>query len=180
MDDGSTPLLTAKPDEQSVTAAGERVRRLIAGVLIRPAVTHVDDRGELCEVFGPRWGFHDAPLVYVYQSMVRPGMTKGWIVHQLQDDRIFVNLGFLKIVLYDARPGSPTDGQVDEIFLSERNRGLLIIPRGVFHAVQNVGSVDAYFVNMPSRAYDHQRPDKLRLPLDSERIPYTLNRRSGG
>lgn len=179
MDEGA-PLRAATPDPPTVTPDGQRVRALISGVVVRPAVTHVDDRGELCEIFDPRWGVHDAPLVYVYQSMVRPGMTKGWIVHQHQDDRIFVNLGCLKLVLYDARPGSPTHGQVDEIFLSERNRALLVIPRGVFHAVQNVGSVDAYFVNMPSRAYDHRHPDKLRLPPDSEQIPHSLVRRSGG
>ena len=175
-----TPPPEATPDRQTVTPSGEPVRELIAGVVLRPAVTHVDDRGELCEIYDPRWGVSDAPLVYLYQAMVRPGMTKGWIVHQLQDDRLWVSLGFLKIVLYDARAGSPTHGLVNEIFVSERNRALLVVPRGVFHAVQNVGQVDAYYVNAPTRAYDHAQPDKLRLPVDTDRIPHSLTRRPGG
>jgi dTDP-4-dehydrorhamnose 3,5-epimerase len=172
--------LGAVSDRSTVSPTGDRVRELIEGVQLRPAVTQVDDRGELCEIFDPRWGLGAAAMVYAYQAMVRPGKTKGWTVHQLQDDRLFVSLGCLRIVLYDARPTSPTHGRVDEIFLSERNRGLLIIPRGVFHAVQNVGQVDAYFINLPTRPYDHSNPDKLRLPLDTDRIPFSLAPRPGG
>src|SRR5688572_12273628 len=81
-------------DAQTVTREGEPVRELIAGVEVRTAVTHVDDRGELCEIFDPSWGVHPAPLVYVYQAMVRPGKTKGWILHEQQDDRLFLSLGY--------------------------------------------------------------------------------------
>lgn len=42
-------------------------------------------------------------------------------------------------------------------YVGERNRAMLIIPRGVYHAVQNVGGTDAYFINLPTRAYDHDR-----------------------
>ena len=175
-----SPRIEAIPDRQTVTPAGEPVRALIAGVAYRPSVTHVDDRGELCEVYDPRWAVSEEPVAYVYQAMVRPGMTKGWVVHDLQDDRLWVNLGFLKIVLYDARENSPTRGTVNELFVSERNRALIVVPRCVFHAVQNVGQVDAYYMNMPTRPYDHERPDKRRLPLDTDKIPYRLDRRAGG
>ena len=176
----ATAASGAVRDPQTVTPTGEPVRELIAGVVVRSAITHVDDRGEVCEVFDPAWGVSADPLVYVYQAMVRPGKTKGWIVHHQQDDRIFVSLGALRIVLYDAREDSPTQGRINEIFLSERNRGLLVIPRGVFHAVQNVGAVDAYFVNVPTRAYAHQAPDKFRLPIDTDQIPFSLSLRAGG
>ena len=75
-------------------------------------------------------------------------------------------------MLYDARPESPTHGRVQEIYLSERNRALMVIPRGVFHAVQNVGTFDAAFVNLPTRPYSHADPDKFRLPHDTDQIPY--------
>ncbi|HUP23235.1 MAG TPA: dTDP-4-dehydrorhamnose 3,5-epimerase family protein [Thermoanaerobaculia bacterium] len=172
--------LGAVRDPQTVTPTGEPVGERIAGVELRAAVTHLDDRGEICEIFDPAWGVHPAPLVYVYQTMVRPGKTKGWVVHQEQDDRMFVSLGTLRIVLYDAREGSPTHGRVNELFVSERNRALLVIPCGVFHAVQNIGATDAYFVNLPTRAYDHGAPDKYRLPIDTSRIPFSLAPREGG
>lgn len=166
-------------DRQTVTPKGERIEPRIAGVVIRPAVTHVDDRGELCEIYNPAWEIHPEPMVYAYQSMVRPGKVKGWIVHHLQDDRLFVSLGTLRIVLYDARDGSPTQGKINEIFLGERNRAMIIIPRGVYHAVQNVSSADAWFINLPTRAYDHANPDKYRLPLDTDLIPYRFDESLG-
>jgi hypothetical protein len=29
------------------------------------ATTHLDERGEVCEIYNPAWGVMDAPLVYV-------------------------------------------------------------------------------------------------------------------
>ncbi len=81
---------------------------MIAGVTIRMATTQIDERGEVCEIYNPAWGFMDAPLVYVYQALIRPGKIKGWVYHELQDDRLFVSLGTLKIVLFDTREDSPT------------------------------------------------------------------------
>jgi dTDP-4-dehydrorhamnose 3,5-epimerase len=51
------------------------------------------------------------------------------------------------------------------------------IPAGVWHAVQNVGHDEAAFINMPSQPYRHDDPDKYRLPLENDVIPYRLTRR---
>jgi dTDP-4-dehydrorhamnose 3,5-epimerase len=40
-----------------------------------------------------------------------------------------------------------------------------VIPRGIYHAVQNVGEHDALFINLPTAAYNHSDPDKYRLPI---------------
>jgi dTDP-4-dehydrorhamnose 3,5-epimerase len=50
----------------------------------------------------------------------------------------------------------------------------LSIPAGVYHAVQNVGDREAAFVNLPSQPYQHDDPDKYRLPIDNDVIPYRL------
>jgi dTDP-4-dehydrorhamnose 3,5-epimerase len=162
-------------DKQTVEPDGTRLVDWIEGVKVRDAVNHPDERGELCEIFDPAWGFHEGPLVYVYQTMVRPGKVKGWVYHEHQDDRIFVSIGDLKIVLFDRRKGCATQGRINEIHLTERNRGLLIIPKGVLHAVQNVGSKDALFINMPTKPYAHKQPDKYRVPLDDPDIPYSFD-----
>jgi dTDP-4-dehydrorhamnose 3,5-epimerase len=165
-------MSTPQKDPQSVTRDGERVAPLIDGVRVRRAVTHPDERGTVCELFNPAWDFHPDPLVYVYQVTIRPGQVKGWVVHRLQDDRIFLSQGTMKAVLFDDRELSPTYGMVNEVFLDHHSRGLLVIPKGVYHAVQNVGSDDLLFINMPTRAYNHADPDKYRLPLNNDRIPY--------
>ena len=169
-----------KKDSQSVTPEGTPVKPLIHGVRIRPATTHPDDRGYLCEVYNPAWGLHEAPLVYVYSAMIRPNKIKGWVVHRLQDDRLFVISGTIRFVLYDDRPESPTYKMVSEIFISQDNRSIVVVPQGVFHALQNVGSTDAVFINMPTRPYDHANPDKHRLPINNDLIPYRFQEGSGG
>lgn len=167
-------------DAQTVTPAGQSVQPLIHGVRLRYALTIPDERGTICEMYNPAWDFSDAPLVYVYQTTVRPGKVKGWVVHRKQDDRLFITLGSLKWVLYDDRPDSPTYKKLNVLYLSEQNRGLLLVPSGVYHAVQNVGYTDAVFINMPTRAYDYADPDKYRLPLNTDLIPYRFENRLGG
>jgi dTDP-4-dehydrorhamnose 3,5-epimerase len=163
-------------DRQTVTPDGAPVRELIEDVRVRPANTIPDERGTICEMYNPAWGFTEEPLVYVYQTTIRPGQIKGWVLHLEQDDRLFFSYGHVKVVLYDVRPDSPSHGRINELFFGEQNRALLRIPRGVFHALQNVGQDDCVFVNMPTKPYNHADPDKYRLPLDTDEIPYAFGR----
>lgn len=172
-------MISGLRDPQLATPEGKLVGKTIEGVVVRPATTIVDERGEICEVYNPAWGVMDAPLVYVYQVGLRPGKIKGWVYHKEQDDRLFLSQGALKIVLYDMRDGSPTAGVIQEVCLSERNRGLLVIPRLVVHAVQNIGTQDALFINLPTKAYNHRTPDKFRISMTSGEIPYDFNRGPG-
>jgi dTDP-4-dehydrorhamnose 3,5-epimerase len=97
------------------------------------------------------------------------------VTHALQDDRVSIIIGALRWGLYDDRPDSPTRGLVNDLVVSDRAPALLIIPRGVWHAVCNIGTADAIFVNMPTRPYDHATPDKTRLPVGSSRIPFDFH-----
>jgi dTDP-4-dehydrorhamnose 3,5-epimerase len=170
---------TPKKDVQSVTPEGERISSLIDGVIVRMAVMHPDERGEICEIYNPAWGLTDKPLVYIYQIVIRPGKVKGWQMHHLQDDRLFLSIGAVKVVLYDDRPDSPTYQMINEICLTERNRGLVLIPMGVYHALQNIGDKEAVLVNSPTEPYNHANPDKYRLSLDNDKIPYSFEPKLG-
>jgi len=165
-------LAAAKKFEQTVTREGDRVESLIDGVIVRPATTHPDERGTLCEVYNPAWGVSDDPLVYVYQVTIRPGQVKGFVLHRTYSDRLFFSFGTAKVVLHDDREGSPTRGATNELHFGEHNRALLVVPPCVWHAVQNVGTTDAVFVNCPTKPYNHEDPDKWGLPKDSDAIPY--------
>ncbi len=161
-----------KKDKQSVDADWQSVKPQIHGVNIKLLPTIPDDRGTLCEMYRPAWGVHPDPLVYVYQVTIRPGQIKGWVKHANQDDRIFVSMGTAQVVLYDDRPDSPTKGMLNEFFFSNLNRGLFTIPAGVWHALRAVGTEDVLFINMPNRAYEYADPDKYRLPLNNDVIPF--------
>jgi dTDP-4-dehydrorhamnose 3,5-epimerase len=173
------PISATTQDRQTVTADGKSVAPLIEGVVIQSSITHIDDRGTLCEIMSPHRPPHPAPLVYVYQFTIRPGKIKGWHIHHLHDDRIFISQGQVRVVLYDNRPESSTYGCINEIFRTEHDRTLMVIPAFVFHAHENVGSTDALFVSMPTRAYNHASPDVHRLPLDTDQIPYSFKDRRG-
>ncbi|HEX4746288.1 MAG TPA: dTDP-4-dehydrorhamnose 3,5-epimerase family protein [Gaiellaceae bacterium] len=171
---GIEGLDDSRKDVASVTPEGSALQAIIDGVAVRRQPTHADERGTLTEIYDVRWRFAEDPLVYVYHVTVTPGQIKGWVLHQSQNDRIFVYAGILKVVLFDARHDSPSHRTVNVFHLGTHDRALLSIPAGVWHAVQNVGHDVAAFVNLPSRPYDHDDPDKHRLPLDNDVIPYRL------
>jgi dTDP-4-dehydrorhamnose 3,5-epimerase len=161
-----------KRDAQTVTPDSKPLKTLIHGAQLRYATTHVHEHGSLTEIFNPAWGFHPDPLVFLYQFSISPGRIRGWVVHYEQEDRIFVSLGKVKVVLYDDRPSSPTYKQINEIFLSEHNRALLTYPAHVYHAIQNIGDKEALLINLPNKPYNHASPDKYRLPLNNDKISY--------
>jgi len=162
-------------DAQTVTPQGESVEKLPAGVTFHDVTTHSDERGSVVELFDPRWGWHADPLVFSYSFTIRPGMIKGWGIHRRHEDRYFILFGEMEVVLYDDRPDSPTRGLVAKIVLSEYRRRLMNIPAGVWHADRNIGSRDVVVVNFPTIQYDHASPDKYRLPLNDDYIPYKFD-----
>lgn len=165
-------MLTAKKDSQTVKPTGEPIAPIIAGVQLRYATTNADERGSLTELFNPAWAILDAPLVYAYEFTIRPGVVKGWVMHILQMDRIFLQRGAVRMVLYDDRAESPTYRMLNQFTFTEQNRGLICYPARIYHALQNVGTTDALLVNMPTRPYNHEDPDKYRLPVNNEYIPF--------
>ena len=68
---------------------------------------------------------------------------------------------------YDVRPTSSTYGQVRSVVLSQTRRGIVNVPKFVWHADRNIGSCDVVVVNLPTLPYDHASPDKYRLPIDT-------------
>ncbi len=172
-------LGSAVRDPQTVTPSGKTVESIIDGVTFWDVPTQVDDRGTLVEMYDPRWMWHPAPLVYAYSVTIRPGYVKGWALHKTHEDRYMILQGQLEVVLYDVRPDSPTYGQIHTVVLSEYNRRLMNVPAFVWHADHNIGDGDALFANFPTAPYDHENPDKYRLPLDTPLIPYSFEGRTG-
>ncbi|MDQ4040497.1 MAG: dTDP-4-dehydrorhamnose 3,5-epimerase family protein [Actinomycetota bacterium] len=170
---------TAQPDRQTVTDAGEPIDTLPHGMGAHDLITHTDDRGTVFEIYDPRWGWHEAPLVFSYVFTIRPGVIKGWGLHRHHEDRYALLFGEMELVCYDPREDSPTQGQVSKIVISEHRRRLVNVPAGVWHASRNIGDRDVVVANFPTIQYDHSAPDKVRLPLDTPEIPYRFERGNG-
>jgi len=173
-------LAAARRDRQMATPEGRSVGRLTHGVQVRPLPTHVDRRGSVMELYDVRWGWHADPLVFAYCFTIQPGVVKGWNLHRAHEDRYALIQGAMELVLYDPRPDSPTCGEVCKIVLSEHHRCLVNIPIEVWHADHNFGTTDVLVVNFPTTPYDHANPDKYRLPIDTELIPYSFGNAIGG
>ena len=169
-----TTLAAARRDRQTVTAEGISISRLAEGVQVRVLSTHTDLRGAVVELFDQRWEWHPDPIVSAYSFTIRPGTVKGWNLHRGHEDRYALLFGEMELMFFDPRPDSPTCGEVSKVVLTERHRCLVNVPKDVWHADHNIGTQDVVVVNFPTKAYDHANPDKYRLPLDSELIPYSF------
>lgn len=166
-------------DPQTSTPGSGAIQAVPEGVTFRRVNTLIDERGSLCEMFDERWDWHPDPLVYSYFCTIRPGIVKGWALHREHEDRYFVVQGELEVTLYDDREDSSTRGLLAQIFLTEFDRRIMNIPAGVWHADRNIGQREVLLVNFPSAAFDHENPDKYRLPLDTDLIPHSFGDAEG-
>jgi dTDP-4-dehydrorhamnose 3,5-epimerase len=151
---------------------------MIEGALLKPLKVIPDERGFLMEILR-----RDDPFFkefgQVYLTVVNPGVVKGWHYHKLQTDHFCVIRGMAKVVLYDSRPGSATEGEVNEFFLGDNNRSLLVIPPGVLHGMKGVSVEPALLVNTTTHPYNYKKPDEFRVHPHDNDIPYDWARKDG-
>lgn len=157
-------LLVAK--RSAVDASGQLKLKPIDGVRIRPVRPVPHEDGVVAEVARTAWPEVDLEIVQVHITTTQPGRIRAWGLHEFSTDRLFVVKGLVSIVIFDGRQDSPTYSQVNEIRLSERNPALVVIPPCLYHGWKNIGTDEAFIINMPSSIYNHERPDALDLPYD--------------
>ena len=155
--------------QSAVDASGELVRLTIEGIRFRPTRPVAHDDGHLVEVVRADWPAIAAPLVQVHVTTTLPGRVRAWGLHQRSTDRLFVVSGLIRFAVFDGRAESPTRGHVNQLLVSERCPGLLIIPPNLYHGWKNIGATEATIINMPDRMYDYEAPDALDLPWDDAR-----------
>lgn len=173
-------LDAARHDAQTVKSDGTSLAKLPEGCVPRPAIRHIDNRGSVVEILDQRWDWHPAPIEFVYSFMIRPGVVKGWGLHEHHDDRYFLISGEMELVMYDVRPSSATYGKVSKVYMSDKTPQIVNIPAYVWHADRNIGTTDAYVVNFPTEPYNHEKPDKFKLPIDTPLIPHSFGNVEGG
>ena len=146
---------------------------LIDGVRLLRLTDESDRRGSLTVLMSNRTDPASiTPHVYLVEA--EAGSIRAWVYHKRQSDRLAYTNGDFRVVLYDLRPHSPTYRKLNVLDVGEKNKIQLTIPPFVVHGVQNRGKNRAFFVNMPTRAYDPANPDKSRLPAGHPGIPYSF------
>jgi len=163
-------------DAPTVTAEGESLAAFIDGVKVHRTPVHPDHRGRVFEVYNPAHEYWTTPIVHTYVFTVRPGLVKGWGIHEHKEDRYCIITGEMLVVMWDGREGSPTHGLVQEVLLSPQATRMLTIPRGVWHVDINLGTEECVTMNHPTSPYDYEHPDRRLLPWDSPEIPVDLRK----
>lgn len=175
-DEAGWRLPGTRRDGESITKDWQFTgERLIEGVVVREMKNVATDYGHLTELWRRDWALDAAPVDQVFQSIFEPGAISAWHAHAETTDRLFVSQGRMCIVLFDARPDSPTHGLINELQLGTFHPGTVVVPPRVYHGVQNRASTTSVLVNIVDRAYEYVSPDHYRLPIDSPEIPYRFS-----
>lgn len=142
---------------------------MIDGVVIQPLKQIKDDRGmvmhmlrsdsELFEKFGE-----------VYFSVTNPGVIKGWKKHYEAVQLFTVPVGKMKVVIFDNRDNSPSNGQIQEVELGIEDYKLLKIPSGVWYGFKAISREPSMICNMTTLAHDPE--ESTTKDLNSSDIPY--------
>ena len=151
---------------------------MIEGVRTKDLKVICDERGRLMEVLR-----NDDDLFVQfgqsYATTAYPGVVKAWHYHKKQYDNFVCIKGMMKVVVYDGRDESPTQGEVNEFFLGEYNPILLRIPPHVMHGFKCISETEAMIINYPTETYNYETPDEFRLPAHDPSIPYNWERKDG-
>jgi dTDP-4-dehydrorhamnose 3,5-epimerase len=164
-------------NEPKASPTGPRSPR-IAGVKTRPLRLVPDERGWLMEILRADDGELFTKFGQVYVSATYPGVVKAWHYHKVQFDNFACVAGMVKLVLVDTRPGSSTEGAVNEFFVGSQNPMLVQVPNLVHHGWKAIGDTVALVVNVPTEPYCHDDPDEFRLEPHGT-LPYDWSRRDG-
>ena len=136
---------------------------MIHGVVTKDLITHADERGYFREIIRITDDFFNEGFGQLSHSLVLEGTAKGWHIHKLQTDWIYVATGALKVALYDTRGESPTQGELLEILLGDIYSAQVVkIPPGVAHGYRALAG-PTHVIYVMNRTYD---------PLDEGRIPH--------
>ena len=143
----------------------------IHDVVIKRLITHADDRGYFREVLRDDDGlmrrFGQTSVTKTY-----PGVIKAFHWHRKQDDLWYVVDGMARVVLYDQRDGSPPHGETQVVYAGEDNPVLILIPAGVAHGYQVLGSKPVLLFYHTTESYDPSDPDEERIPFDDPTIGF--------
>jgi dTDP-4-dehydrorhamnose 3,5-epimerase len=167
-------------DKQSITRDWQAVDQpLLDGVTVVEVKNVMSNRGFLTEIYRDDWQVDTAGVAQVFQTVLEPGAVSAWHAHGETTDRLFVSLGQMLIVLYDARRDSPSHGRLNQFRFGSVRPALVTVPVGVWHGVQNIASAPSVLLNLVSHAYSYEHPDHYRLPMDSAEIPFRFNSGTG-
>lgn len=142
---------------------------MIDGVQVIPLRRIPDERGTIMHMMRAT-DPHFQQFGEIYFSTIYPGVVKGWHWHREMTLNYACVFGRIKLVLYDERPNSPTQGELMEIFLGPDHYSLVSIPPEVWNGFKGMSDPFAVVANCCTHVHDPSR--SRRLDPFNNNIPY--------
>jgi len=149
----------------------------IEDVVVRDLRKFRDERGWLSELFRRDNLEPEFLPVMACISSTLPGVTRGPHEHQDQADLFcFIGPSNFKLRMWDNRTDSSTYRNMMTLIVGEDDPKAVLIPKGIVHAYQNVGTVDGIVINCPNRLYQGQHRQDPIDEIRHEDDPNTIFR----
>lgn len=128
-----------------------------------------DERGTVMHMLR-RSDAHFIEFGEIYFSTIYPGVVKGWHLHHKMTLNYACVHGRIKMVLFDDREGSPTRGNLMEIFLGPDSYSLVQVPPEVWNGFKGMGTEAAIVANCATHPHDPSHSE--RMDPFGDQIPY--------
>ena len=126
---------------------------MIDGVKITPLKQILDERGKIMHMLRND-ASHFEKFGEIYFSCIEPGAIKGWHLHKKMTLNYSVPFGKIKLVLFDDRQDSPTNGELDELFIGHENYMLVTIPPMVWNGFKGISNKPSIVANCSTIPHD--------------------------
>lgn len=149
---------------------------MIDGVKVVALRQIVDERGKIMHMLKAT-DPHFVGFGEIYFSCAWPGVVKAWHVHKSMTVNNAVLSGRAKLVMFDLREGSPTRGEIQEVFFGEDNYVLVQIPPGVANGYKAYGDKMVIMANCASEVHSPEEMARIH-PFDND-VPYDWELKHG-
>jgi len=141
----------------------------IEGLAVIPLRRIPDERGTIYHMLRAD-DPHFKQFGEIYFASIYEGVVKAWHLHHRMTLNYTCIHGRVKLVCYDDRPGSPTRGNLTEVFLGPDDYSLVVIPPGVWNGHKGMAPGRSMIANCATHAHDPSQSERLD-PFQNE-IPY--------
>ena len=135
----------------------------IQGVKIIKKKVLSDDRGKILHML-KKTDKEFIKFGEIYFSFVFPKKIKAWHIHKKMTLNYVAIFGRIKLVLFDDRKNSKSNGVIEEIFLSNKNHFLISIPPKIWNGFcSNLQSLGSMMMFVTSWWWWRQQKQQQRL-----------------
>jgi|SRR3990167_4996636 len=154
---------------EPIILLGQRIKDMINGVLVEKLHKIEDNRGKVMHMIR-----RDAPFFTafgeIYFSTINRGIIKAWRKHLKMTQFFAAPVGKIKLVIFDDRKGSSTEGMICEMETGEDNYCLVKIPPMLWYGFKGISDIPALIANCADMPHDPSEIKRID-PFDPA-IPY--------